>query len=107
LVSAPKKKRPPGTRAKKSRTTGEDVIKLYSERLQDAGNQRLEFESVLAAIGKDTRVKRPELNQIASRYVGVPISMDKRAAEKIIRQTFTERVRTDREFEIGLKVTPS
>jgi 3-dehydroquinate synthetase len=107
LVSAPKKKRTSAAQPKKAAAARQDVINDYLDRLRNAGNRRVEFDSVVDTMMKDKRVRKPELNQIVSQYIGVRISMDKLAAEQILRKTFTEQIHMDRDFEIESKITPT
>ena len=84
------------------------VVDTYVSRLKKSGLESEEFESVLADLVADKTAQKPELNSIASQYVGVPLASSSRnVALREIEKKFIELVRSQRKREVASKGTPS
>jgi len=114
MVGAPTKKRSNRSRPAKAGAPRQDVVQFYSDRLREAdnlpnGENRTQLDSILAEI-EEKSVKKSALARIANQYISArkPLSFrDKEAATGMIREIFTQRARRAKEFEMGLKQTPS
>jgi hypothetical protein len=95
-------------RKRQGESLRKSVVDGYVTRLKDAGLQRQRFDVVVADLVADKSARKVEVSSIATRYVGVPLTLkSKAAAIQIIRATFIDLVRGQRTHEIASKLTPS
>jgi hypothetical protein len=95
-------------RKRQDETLRRSLVDDYVSRLRQAGLQQSQFESVINGLVSDGAARKIEVVKIAGEYVGVSLALkSKAAAIKIIRVTFSDRVRAQHAHLISSKLTPS
>lgn len=85
------------------RTCNEETVRLYVNRLNDAGGSRDEFDRIMVELRSDKSVGVPEAVAIARMY-GYRVAKTKKAALDAISKKFGDLTRTSALIEIAKKV---
>lgn len=96
-------------RAQKARAADLDtkLVASFAERLKGVGTDRDAFDTLIAEIERDARVKSAEFIAIAKAYAGASKKIGSRnAAADAIRKRFVELIRFDAKNELAAKSRP-